>query len=127
MGGGRGYGYGNSPSSLASLGSNIGDAKKQFPFSHGRKFGNAGAGRNVQVIKSKDPLKTAKQLFKLLSKGGKQVKTNNKNTIVVSFEDGTHITFRPNSKSKSPAIDIRPSHTAKKYIAEHKIHFEKDK
>ena len=126
MGGGQGFGYGNSPSSAKSFLSNLKSAIQRFPLDRQKKFGSQSLGRNVQVHKSSDPQATAMALFHLLSKGGKIVKTGKPGTRVVKFDDGTHITFRVTSKSNSPAIDINPGKIVKKFLSEHKIHFEKD-
>ena len=125
MGGGSGFGYRFGPSSGEAFVKNFGSAAKEFPMDHQNKFGTESVGKNVQEIQSRDPLASAEKLFKMLSQGGKPVSTERDGVKVVSFEDGTHIVFRPISKSGSPAVDINPGTTAGKVTSQHKIHFER--
>lgn len=125
MGGGSGSGYGFGPTSGHAFVRNLGSASKEFPLDHQNKFGTESVGKNVQEIQSRDPLASAEKLFKMLSQGGKPVQPAPDGVKIVKFQDGTHIVFRPFSKSGSPAVDINPGTLAGKVTPQHKIHFER--
>lgn len=108
--------------------------KKDYGFTDGL-FGtaskNKNAGVDVRNIVSKNPLKTARDFYGKLTKGGieKSIppnKTKGKGEMhVVNMADGSTITFRAISTSDgSPAVDINIRRsTEKSGIKSQKIHF----
>ena len=128
MGGGRGGSNTHFPSSGEAFIENLKAAKSTFEFDTTTgKFGAPGRRpTSARQVLNREPMKQSMKLYVLLAKGGISETMPGKSGKRVSFEDGTHISWRPASGSGSPAIQISPGILARDYLTPHKIHFEKE-
>ena len=121
-------GTAGSSSSSHTLNDNLPKLTKKNPLSKDGYFAPRGSGGNhVRIMKSKDPLGTAKEFYKLATKNHiNQQKIPGGIGFYAEMRDGTRITFRPVSSSpdKSPAVDIRRVSSGR--VKEQKIHFVKE-
>lgn len=97
----------------------------RFPLT-GRHFGDPSEKKNsvARVIRSTDPLRTAKEFFRLATQGGEIVRQAS-DIAIAKLKDGAHITFRVTSTSDgSPVVDLNISSSS--FIRTRKIHFIKE-
>jgi hypothetical protein len=122
MGAGSGGGYASLGPSLLG---NVQSVVNKYPYSsHSGLFGVKGNG-SARVIVSDNPSTTAQAFFKDLSKGGSTssvAKTDPKGMKMTKFIDGSSVTYRPNSKSGSPSVNLLITSGSK--YQNYKIHFE---
>ncbi len=122
MGAGSGGGYANLGPSLQG---NVQAVVNKYPYnSHSGLFGVKGNG-SARVIISDNPPATAKAFFKDLSKGGMTStvsKSDQKGMKITKFIDGSSVSYRPNSKSGSPSVNLLITTGSKNQ--NYKIHFE---
>jgi len=97
--------------------------KNKYPFTKSGYFGKK--GKNARIIYTDTPIKTSKDFYDKLSKGGtKQRLSNGKGTLTL-LDDYTVITYRIKTSTKgSPAVDIHIIGNSQ--IKSQKIHFIKE-
>lgn len=122
MGGHSGGGFaGGSASSPQAFGRNVSEILRSFSVNQQGLFGVAGRGRSRRLY-SDDPSATARLFYDTLGRGG-QVRRIDRGYIR-TFDDGTHITYRPVSRSDgSPAIQISVQNPRSPLARYQKIHF----
>jgi len=126
MGGKRGGGYVRPRGNPEFLRDNVNRAKQEFTFNAADlTFGLPGRRGSVRVIYAQDALAAATRLFTILKSNGIAGRPTNEGGLRVSFQDGSHIVFRKNSKSGGPALTINPGSSMNNVLSEHKIHFER--
>ena len=129
---GKGFhgGFGNTLGAdpRRNLTDNLPELKKHFKTTPEGYFGTKGSSTGKRRIASDDPLKTAKEFFKIATKGGtkdEKVSSGEKRQSYV-MKDGSRITMRVTSSSDgTPVIEITVSESAKGQIKNQKIHFVK--
>ena len=99
---------------------NTSKLSRKYPATKEGYFGSK--GKNSREIFRKNPKRTAREFFRKLGAGGSKTKLeDNPGGRMATFLNGSHIVYRPDSKSGSPAFVIR-------IVDEHgktqKIHFE---
>lgn len=87
-------------------------------------FGHAARSKGVRQIDSHNPLETAIRFADVASQGGRIIHELKNGGYVKRLSDGSIITFRPSSKSVSPAVDL--SIVDSVHVVSQKIHFEED-
>lgn len=110
-----------------SVGQNLLAVASTYDYEDGY-FGDPSIGENVWIIKSPNPKGTSLDFFHKITNGGTYGERKGNVGISVDMYDGTNITWRGESKSGSPAIQIstrKSSHTGG--LQSQKIHFEKEK
>ena len=79
-------------------------------------------GKNTQVFKSSDPLKSSSDFYKRISKGGQKLVLSNGKGVQTVFPDGSRVVYREITKTpNSPAVSITVTNPKK--IKSQKIHF----
>ncbi len=106
MGAGSGGGYASSPSSAAAFQRNIERLASRFPRDQQGRFGKPGRRPGVQIVRTPDPGKTAKQFYGTLGAGGVEKPLPGGKGWRRRFDDGSSVVYRPSSKSGSPAVEI---------------------
>ena len=123
---------GDSPT-FRSIGENVNQTKKHFPFLNGL-FGNKGKSRDsyIRNIISNEPSATAKEFYDSIAYGGIESylidkKTGEVKGMITKMADGSIITWRDISSSDgSPAVDINIERSSDNNIIQRqKIHFVK--
>lgn len=113
--------YSNAGASAKSI-------KSNFGLTEGGLIGEPGKNSGVRVVKSDNPMQTAKDLFDMITADATSIgdfvnKYGETIGTVAYFDDGSRIDIRFTSKSGSPACDINITHF--EGIASQKIHFER--
>ena len=104
-----------------SIRENLKSLKEKFDYKNGY-FGTKGLGKGNRRIESDNPLKTARNFYKLASKGGEEEPMSNGKGVYSTMSDGTVISERLISSSDgSPAIEIN----IKKSIDSNDIKYQK--
>lgn len=88
-------------------------------------FGHVGESKRVRQIDSADPLATAERFAEIAGDGGRIVHVFANGGYVKELADGSYVTFRPTSRSVSPAVDLRIVDSV--HVVSQKIHFEEEK
>ncbi|MCM1194643.1 MAG: hypothetical protein NC332_01775 [Firmicutes bacterium] len=125
MGAGRSGLFNGTKGGKTTVESNAQRMSGKYPLTQHGYFGSPGKNSGVRVIYSRNPIETAKDFYTNISVGGKIDILNGGKLKICRLSDGTIITYREVSKSKSPAVDINIS--APQNIKEQKIHFEEKK
>jgi hypothetical protein len=122
MGSQSGGGYASSPSGFKVLLHNIAGLAERYPMTPGGRFGKR--GRNTRVIESDDPAATAREFWRALSKGGRQVPLPNGKGDRAMFDDDSLVVHRVRTGTPgSPAIEIVIATPGNGLPAYQKIHF----
>jgi len=87
-------------------------------------FGHEGRSPGIRQIDSEDPLGTADQFADIAAQGGKIVHELPNDGWVAQLEDGSYVTFRPDSRSDSPAVTLNLVDSTQ--VQSQKIHFEEE-
>ncbi len=110
-----------------TISENLPSLTSHFSF-HNGYFGEKGEGTHfVRVIKSDDPVSTAKDFYNKIAYGGLEYKMSNGKGVFTKMRDGSILSFREVSSSDgSPAVDINISKSNDHGgIKQQKIHFVK--
>lgn len=121
MGAGSGGGYASSPSSAAAFRRNIERLGAKYPRDRQGRFGRPGRRPGVQIVRTRDPEKAAKDFYGTLATGGATSPLPGGKGWRSRFDDGSLVVYRPSSKSGSPAVEIT---VIGKHGDRYKIHFE---
>lgn len=97
----------------------------EFRVNRAGLFGHAGNSKSVRQIDSADPLTTAERFANIAGEGGRIIHVLANGGYVKELADGSYVTFRPTSRSASPAVDLRIVDSV--HVASQKIHFEEEK
>lgn len=132
MGHGADGGYRNSPSSFRVLRNNIDRLSAKYPLDRDRRFGQRVSER-ISEIRTDDPVATAKEFWKALSRGGvvQEIKTKYGTGRIATFDDKSHVVYRPVTKSSivssqhNPGIEIDIRTSGHGFPPRYKIHFRK--
>ena len=123
MGGGSGPGS----RVTGSVADNLTQVAKRFPVSPAGYIGNGRRRGKVIQHYATNPAESAQNLFKLLSKGGKLIHSNDGRMITAKFSDGSRVVLRPFSGSDgSPAVEVYNPTPNAKLPPRQKIHFMKE-
>jgi len=77
---------------ITSIADNAESVAKKYNLSKNGYFGTK--GKNTQVFKSDDPIKSSDEFYKKISKGGREVALNNGKGIQTVFPDGSRVVYR---------------------------------
>ena len=124
MGGHSGGGFAaGSPSSPQAFEGNASALLRRFPVNQQGLFGVPGRG-STRRLYSDDPAATARYFYDTLGRGGALRRIDR--GYIRTFDDGTHVTYRPVSGSDgSPAIQITVRNPNSPLARYQKIHFMK--
>lgn len=87
-------------------------------------FGHRGRSAGVRQIDSSDPLGTAEHFADVAACGGHVTLELPNGGWVTRLEDGSYVTFRPDSRSSSPAVSLNIVESSR--VQSQKIHFEEE-
>ena len=122
-------GGGSGPSSrvTGSVTDNLTQVATKFPVSPAGYVGNGRRRGKVIQHHTTNPAVSAQNLFKMLSKGGKLVHSNDGRMITAKFSDGSRVVLRPISGSDgSPVVEVYNPAPNAKLPPRQKIHFMKE-
>lgn len=107
-------------STLSAVEQNAESMKETYPLTPSGYFGEK--GKNVRIIKSPDPITTARDFYSRIRAGGDVSPLPNGKGTMTKLSDGTLIVYREvTSTPGSPAVEITVS--GSKTIKNQKIHF----
>ena len=113
----------NGNNSQSSIDKNVSRMSRAFPLTTSGYFGNK--GKNVRIIASLSPEKTANDFYTKIKAGGKSEPLKNGHGSMTTLGDGTVIVYRPvTSTTGSPAVNIKVIRPGK--VKSQKIHFVKE-
>ena len=109
MGHGADGGYRSSSSSFRVLRTNIDRLAGKYPLDRDRRFGKRVSER-ISEIRTDDPVATAKEFWKALSRGGvvQEIKTKYGTGRIATFDDKSHVVYRPVTKSSLVSFQDNP-------------------
>lgn len=107
-----------------SFGDNEGKLINEFGLNTEGFFGHEGRSAGIRQIDSDDPLGTADAFAEIAAQGGTIVHELPNGGWVAQLEDGSYVTFRPDSRSKSPAVTLNIVDSTQ--VQSQKIHFEEE-
>ena len=87
-------------------------------------FGHEGRSSGTRQIDSDDPLDTANRFAAIAAQGGTIVHVLPNDGWVAQLKDGSYVTFRPDSRSDSPAVTLNIVDSVQ--VQTQKIHFEEE-
>lgn len=107
-------------SKITSVADNTKSVAKKYKLGKNGYFGTK--GKNTQVFKSSDPLKSSSDFYKRISKCGQKSVLSNGKGVQTVFPDGSRVVYREITKTpNSPAVSITVTNPKK--IKSQKIHF----
>ncbi len=126
------YKYKGNTNTYHSLSDNFDSITSSFEYKDGF-FGKEGKAKsnkkkNYRQINSKDPIKTAREFYEKIAKGGTEEPLSNGKGVKTELKDKTIIVYREiTSTPNSPAVEINIKRsTINAKIKSQKIHFEKE-
>ncbi len=107
-------------SKVTSIADNAKSVAKKYNLSKNGYFGIK--GKNTQIFKSADPVKSSSDFYKKISNGGYKTILSNGKGVQTIFPDGSRVVYRVITKTPdSPAVSITVTNS--KNIKSQKIHF----
>lgn len=103
-----------------TLNDNLPAVEKEYFLSKSGHFGEK--GKNVRVIKSRNPVSTSQDFYSKIGEGGSITALPNGKGTMTTLSDGTRIVHRLITSTKgSPAVEITINSPSK--VKNQKIHF----
>ena len=107
-------------SKITSVSDNAKSVAKKYNLGKNGYFGTK--GKNTQVFKSVNPIKSSADFYNKISKGGQKSPLSNGKGVQAVFEDGSRVVYRVITKTpNSPAVSITVTNPGR--IKPQKIHF----
>ena len=107
-------------SKITSVADNAKSVAKKYNLGENGYFGTK--GKNTQVFKSANPIKSSADFYNKISKGGQESALSNGKGVQAVFEDGSRVVYRVITKTpNSPAVSITVTNPGR--IKPQKIHF----
>ncbi len=107
-------------SKVTSVADNAKSVAKKYNLRQSGYFGTK--GKNTQVFKSADPIKSSADFYNKISKGGQKSALSNGKGVQAVFADGSRVVYRIITKTpNSPAVSITVTNPG--IIKPQKIHF----